>query len=77
MKNLQSLLLQKEQSILHDEFSKKTEKLLGDNLCEISADGSTHTREELCEWLKNKTPESRWEIKKFESHGRNQNFRGR
>ena len=65
MKKLQSLLLQKELSILHDEFSKKTEKLLGESLCEVSTDGSTHTREDLCDWLRNKAADSRWEIKKF------------
>lgn len=65
MKNLKTLLLKKELIILHEEFSIKVEKLLGENICEISADGSTHTKEELCEWLKNKPSESRWEIKKF------------
>ncbi|MDC1436142.1 DUF4440 domain-containing protein [Gammaproteobacteria bacterium] len=66
MKKLATLLLQKELSILHDKFSAKTEKLLGDGLWEISADGSTHTREELCHWLSSKAPESRWEINNFE-----------
>lgn len=66
MKNLQSLLLQKELSILHEEFSKKTEKLLGAELWEISADGSTHSRVQLCDWLKTKAPESRWELKDVE-----------
>lgn len=66
MKKLGSLLLQKELSLLHDEFSDKTKKLLGDGLWEISADGSIHTREELCHWLSSKAPDSRWEIKNFE-----------
>ena len=66
MNKLQSLLLKKELSILHDDFSNKTEKLLGDELWEISADGSTHNREQLCAWLKNKAAESRWEIQNFE-----------
>ncbi len=68
MRKLESLLLEKELSILHDEFSAKTEKLLADDLWEISTDGSTHTRDELCQWLKSKVPESRWEIKNFETN---------
>lgn len=66
MKKLQSFLLQKELSILHDEFSSKTEKLLGDGLSEISIDGSVHTKKELCDWLRNKAPNSHWEISNFE-----------
>ncbi|MBN4075031.1 MAG: hypothetical protein COA71_07120 [SAR86 cluster bacterium] len=69
MKKLHSLLLQKELSILHDEFSNKTEKLLGDSLWEVSADGSTHTREELCNWLRKKASDFRWQIKEFEVEG--------
>ncbi len=66
MKKLESLLLQKELSLLHDEFSDKTKKLLGDELWEISTDGSIHTKEEVCYWLTSKVSDSRWEIKNFE-----------
>lgn len=66
MKKLGSLLLKKELSILHDEFSDKTKKLLGDDLWEISTDGSIHTKDQICHWLSAKTSDSRWEIKRFE-----------
>jgi hypothetical protein len=66
MEKINSLLLKQELRILHDEFSTETEKLLGDKLWEIAADGTNHTKEEICDWLKKKSPDSRWEIKEFE-----------
>ncbi len=51
---------------MHDEFSDKTKKLLGDELWEISIDGSIHTQAEVCDWLGSKASDSRWEINNFE-----------
>ncbi len=65
MNKLQTLLLNKELFILHEVFSARTEKLLADELWEISADGSKHSRSDVCEWLRNKPADCRWEIKDF------------
>tara|TARA_B110000495_G_C22852516_1_gene497095 strand:- start:220 stop:597 length:378 start_codon:yes stop_codon:yes gene_type:complete len=66
MNKLRSLILKKELSILHDNFSNKIENILGDELWEISANGSMHNRVEICSWLKNKATDSCWEITGFE-----------
>lgn len=55
-----------ELSILHDEFSSEIEKLLADELWEVSAVGGTRSRKEICNWLSKKPPDSRWDIKNFD-----------
>jgi hypothetical protein len=66
MEKTASLLQEYEYNILHNEFSDDVEKLLADELWEISADGSTHTRDEICHWLKKKPSDARWDIKNFD-----------
>ena len=55
-----------ELSILHDVFSSEIDKLLADELWEVSAEGVTHSRDEICKWLRKKSPDSRWDIKNFD-----------
>ena len=59
-KTSESLLLQKELSILHDEFSAKTENVVRRwFMGNISRWLHSHQRSELCHWLSAKAPQTR------------------
>jgi hypothetical protein len=63
--NLHSLLLSQEKSLLHEAFSEKTERLLAEQLWEISVDGASQSRDEICTWLRQKSSAARWQFKNF------------
>lgn len=65
-KELKKELRKYELSILHDVFSSEIDKLLADELWEVSAEGDIHSRDEICNWLRKKSPDSRWDIKNFD-----------
>ncbi|MGA1742139.1 MAG: DUF4440 domain-containing protein [Pseudohongiellaceae bacterium] len=65
-KELKKELKKYELSILHDVFSSEIDKLLADELWEVSAEGVIHSRDEICNWLKKKSRDSRWDIKNFD-----------
>lgn len=63
--NLHSLLLSQEKSLLHDALSEKTERLLAEQLWEIAVDGTSQSRDEICNWLSQKSSVARWQFKNF------------